>query len=85
MVRLAILNLTRNRRRTILTILDIAISVFVLAVLLSLPAIADRALSDRRRLLQRLTRIVSEKKWIEHPVRARFIAEIGAAVGRGPH
>lgn len=55
MVRLAILNLTRNRRRTILTILDIAISVFVLAVLLSLPAIADRVLSDRASSLRVIT------------------------------
>src|SRR5258708_7229333 len=37
----------RNPRRTILTVLDIAVSVFVLSVLMSLPGIADRVLKDR--------------------------------------
>jgi hypothetical protein len=40
-------NLLRNPRRAILTTLAIAVSIFVLSVLLSLPAIADRILGDR--------------------------------------
>src|SRR5258707_10854500 len=40
-------NLLRNPRRAILTTLAIAVSIFVLSVLLSLPAIADRVLRDR--------------------------------------
>jgi len=38
-------NLLRNPRRAILTTLAIAVSIFVLSVLLSLPAIADRILT----------------------------------------
>src|SRR5260370_17149448 len=40
-------NLLRNPRRAILTTMAIAVSIFVLSVLLSLPAIADRVLRDR--------------------------------------
>ena len=47
MLRLISVNLLRNPRRTILTTLAIAVSIFVLSVLLSLPAIADRILRDR--------------------------------------
>ncbi len=55
-IRLSLLNLMRNRRRTILTVLDIAVSVFVLAVLLSLPGIADSVLRDRASSLRVITR-----------------------------
>jgi putative ABC transport system permease protein len=54
-IRLSFLNLMRNPRRTILTVLDIAVSVFVLAVLMSLPGIADRVLSDRASSLRVIT------------------------------
>ena len=37
-------NLLRNPRRAILTTMAIAVSIFVLSVLLSLPAIADQVL-----------------------------------------
>lgn len=47
MLHLVSVNLLRNPRRAILTTLAIAVSIFVLAVLSSLPAIADRILSDR--------------------------------------
>jgi putative ABC transport system permease protein len=47
MLHLVLVNLLRNPRRAILTTLAIAISIFVLSVLLSLPAIADRILGDR--------------------------------------
>jgi putative ABC transport system permease protein len=47
MLHLVSVNLLRNPRRAILTTLAIAVSIFVLSVLLSLPAIADRVLRDR--------------------------------------
>src|SRR5882757_684445 len=47
MLHLVSVNLLRNPRRAILTTLAIALSIFVLSVLLSLPAIADRILADR--------------------------------------
>jgi putative ABC transport system permease protein len=47
MLHLVSVNLLRNPRRAILTTLAIAVSIFVLSVLLSLPAIADRILRDR--------------------------------------
>jgi hypothetical protein len=47
MLRLVSVNLLRNPRRAILTTLAIAVSIFVLSVLLSLPAIAARVLRDR--------------------------------------
>ena len=47
MLHLVLVNLSRNPRRAILTTLAIAVSIFVMSVLLSLPAIADRILGDR--------------------------------------
>ncbi|HEY6300965.1 MAG TPA: ABC transporter permease [Candidatus Binatus sp.] len=44
--RLIIKNLMRNERRTILTALSIAISLFVFSALVSLPVLADRILAD---------------------------------------
>ncbi len=39
-------NLGRSKRRTILTILSISVSLFVFAVLISVPAIANKAIAD---------------------------------------
>jgi len=39
-------NLGRSKRRTILTILSISVSLFVFAVLISVPAIANKAVAD---------------------------------------
>jgi putative ABC transport system permease protein len=39
-------NLGRSKRRTVLTILSIGVSLFVFALLLSVPAIANRAIAD---------------------------------------
>ncbi|MGH7779087.1 MAG: ABC transporter permease [Candidatus Binataceae bacterium] len=39
-------NLLRNRRRTLLTVLSIGVSIFIFAALISLPAVVDRILSD---------------------------------------
>jgi putative ABC transport system permease protein len=47
MLHLVLVNLSRNPRRAILTTLAIAVSIFVLSILLSVPAIADRILGDR--------------------------------------
>jgi putative ABC transport system permease protein len=40
-------NLLRNRRRTALTVTSIAISIFIFAALMSLPALIDQVLRDR--------------------------------------
>ncbi len=47
MLHLVFVNLLRNPRRAILNTLAIAVSIFVLSVLMSLPGIADRVLADR--------------------------------------
>ena len=51
---LVLRNLTRNKRRTILTTLSITVSVFIFASLISLPGLLNRVLRDRansRRLI----------------------------------
>src|SRR5208337_476209 len=42
---LVIKNLLRNRRRTILTVISIAVSLFIFSALVSVPSVAERALS----------------------------------------
>ena len=44
---LVLINLARNKRRTILTALSIAVSVFIFASLISLPGLLDQILRDR--------------------------------------
>ncbi len=44
---LVVRNLFRSRRRTILTVASIAMSIFIFAMLMSLPAIVNRILADR--------------------------------------
>src|SRR5271167_231521 len=51
---LVLRNLTRNKRRTVLTTLSITVSVFVFASLISLPGLLNQVLRDRansRRLI----------------------------------
>jgi putative ABC transport system permease protein len=43
---LVLKNLLRSKRRTILTVLSIAVSLFIFSALVSLPAVANRVLSD---------------------------------------
>ena len=43
---LVLKNLTRSKRRTILTVLSIAISLFIFSALVSMPAVANRFLAD---------------------------------------
>jgi putative ABC transport system permease protein len=40
-------NLARNRRRTILTVVSIAVSIFIFAALMSLPAVVNEIMRDR--------------------------------------
>jgi putative ABC transport system permease protein len=48
--RLIFVNLLRNKRRTVLTTLSIAVSLFVFSALASLPGVAEQILSDRASL-----------------------------------
>jgi putative ABC transport system permease protein len=45
-------NLMRNRRRTILTVFSIAVSVFIFAALMSLPAVVNQIMRDRANSLR---------------------------------
>src|SRR5208283_4839741 len=45
-------NLSRNKRRTILTMLSIAVSIFIFASLISLPGLLDQVLRDRANSLR---------------------------------
>ncbi|MGB8413961.1 MAG: ABC transporter permease [Candidatus Binatus sp.] len=49
---LVLINLTRNKRRTILTVMSITVSVFIFASLISLPALLDQVLRDRANSLR---------------------------------
>ena len=49
---LVLINLTRNKRRTILTMLSITVSVFIFASLISLPGLLDQVLRDRANSLR---------------------------------
>ena len=43
---LVIRNLTRNKRRTILTVLSIAVSLFIFSALVSIPTLVGEILAD---------------------------------------
>ena len=43
---LVLKNLTRNKRRTVLTVISIAVSLFVFSALVSLPTVANQVLAD---------------------------------------
>lgn len=49
---LALINLTRNKRRTILTVLSITVSVFMFASLISLPGLLSQVLRDSAKSLR---------------------------------
>jgi len=49
---LVLRNLSRNKRRTILTMLSIAVSIFIFASLISLPGLLDQVLRDRANSLR---------------------------------
>jgi putative ABC transport system permease protein len=77
-IRLSLLNLMRSPRRTILTILDVAVSVFVLSVLLSLPGIADRVLKDRASSLRVITHSKAGPLYV-------LPESYGSRIGSRPH
>jgi putative ABC transport system permease protein len=52
---LVVRNLLRNRRRTLLTIFSIAVSVFIFAALMSLPGVVSHILRDRANSLRLVT------------------------------
>src|ERR1035437_8224746 len=49
---LVLINLTRSKRRTILPVLSLTVSVFIFPSLISLPALLDQALRDRANSLR---------------------------------
>ena len=49
---LVLRNLTRNKRRTILTTLSITVSIFIFASLISLPGLLNKVLRDRANSLR---------------------------------
>src|SRR5512135_2404659 len=71
LIPLLLRNLTRNKRRTILTILSIAVSVFIFAALISLPSLVNEILRDRANSL----RLIMQSK-------AGFLYEMPEAYGR---
>ena len=52
---LVLRNLTRNKRRTILTTLSITVSIFIFASLISLPGLLNQVLRDRANSLRLIT------------------------------
>src|SRR5713226_2826111 len=52
---LVLRNLTRSKRRTILTTLSITVSVFIFATLISLPGLINQVLRDRANSLRLIT------------------------------
>jgi putative ABC transport system permease protein len=73
---LVIRNLLRNRRRTILSVLSIGVSIFIFAALMSLPAVVAEILRDRVNALRLL---VTNKAGIGYPLPAAYGAKIRAA------
>lgn len=71
-------NLGRNRRRTILTIISIAVSVFIFAALMSLPAVVNEILRDR---ISALRVICHNKAGFTFPLPQAY----GRAIASIPH
>jgi len=70
---LVIRNLLRNQRRTLLTILSIAVSVFMFGALMSLPTLIDEVLRDRANSVRIIT---SAKTGISYPLPSSYVAKI---------
>jgi putative ABC transport system permease protein len=71
-------NLARNRRRTTLTILSIAVSIFIFAALMSLPAVVNEILRDR---ISALRVICHNKAGFTYPLPEAY----GRAIAGIPH
>jgi putative ABC transport system permease protein len=70
---LVIRNLLRNQRRTLLTILSIAVSVFMFGALMSLPTLIDEVLRDRANSVRIIT---SAKTGMSYPLPSSYVAKI---------
>ena len=69
---LVLRNLSRNRRRTLLTVLSIAVSVFMFAALMSLPTLVDEILKDRANSVRIIT---YAKTGLSYPLPAAYAAK----------
>jgi cell division protein FtsX len=70
---LVLRNLSRNRRRSLLTVLSIAVSVFMFAALMSLPTLVDEILKDRANSVRIIT---YAKTGLSYPLPAAYAAKI---------
>ena len=70
---LVLRNLLRNRRRTLLTILSIAVSVFMFGALMSLPTLIDEILRDRADSVRIIT---FAKTGMAYPLPSAYAAKI---------
>ena len=70
---LVLRNLSRNRRRTLLTVRSIAVSVFMFAALMSLPTLVDEILKDRANSVRITT---YAKTGLSYPLPAAYAAKI---------
>ena len=70
---LVLRNLSRNRRRTLLTVLSIAVSVFMFGALMSLPTLVDEILKDRANSVRIIT---YAKTGLSYPLPAAYAAKI---------
>lgn len=70
---LVLRNLLRNRRRTLLTILSIGVSVFIFGALMSLPTLVDEILRERVNSVRIIT---SAKTGMSYPLPSSYPARI---------
>ena len=75
---LVLRNLSRNRRRTLLTVLSIAVSVFMFGALMSLPTLVEEILKDRANSVRIIT---YAKTGLSYSLPAAYAAKIA----RVPH
>ena len=71
-------NLLRSRRRTILTVLSIAISLFIFSALMSLPEFAHQMLADTASSVRIACRT---KMGLDYPLPEAYKARIAATTG----
>jgi putative ABC transport system permease protein len=70
---LVLRNLSRNRGRTLLTVLSIAVSVFMFGALMSLPTLVEEILKDRANSVRIIT---YAKTGLSYPLPAAYAAKI---------
>ena len=69
--RLVLKSLMRSKRRTALTVLSIAVSLFIFSALISLPTVADQFLAEVRNLPYRNLAIETLRKLLNDEIRLR--------------